>query len=264
MQSPTALYCHASNVALTRNDAEFAVPSHALSRINARYLRFLCPLLVLALLFALPLQATVASRYAYVLAPGTGEILEYSINPSSGALAPIAACPSTPDPNSPAAAVVDRMGNFLYVVNQTANSIWVYSINPANGCLITSPAPAVYQTLGLGPVSLDLGVHEEYMFISDGGSAQIDAFSMNNGTLRPISGSPFPGCANAAGIAVDEIGSFVYLASNVSSNGSDSGEGAVCNFPTEAQKASFPPPPPSLLEPSPPTSPLTLWASSSL
>ena len=188
----------------------------------------MCTLLALILFAALPLHAKVTSRYAYVLAPGAGEILEYSISPSNGALAPIATCPSTPDPNSPAAAVVDKGGNFLYVANQGNNSIWVYSISPASGCLITSPA--VYPTLGTGPVSMDLGAHDQYLFVSDSGSAQIDVFAIANGTLKSLSGSPFKGCTNSAGIAVDGVGSFVFVASNVSSNGGSSGNGAVCLF----------------------------------
>ena len=251
MQSPTSFSCNSSSAASARNGAEFAIPSHVPSRIDHSYLQFLCTLFVLMLFVALPLHAKVTPRYAYVLAPGTGEILEYSINPANGALVPIAACASTPDPNSPSAAIVDKGGNFLYVANKTTNNIWVYSINPATGCLITSPPPAVYPTLGKGPVSMDLGAHDQYLFVSDSGSAQIDVFAIANGTLKSLSGSPYPGCANAAGIAVDGVGSFVFLASNVSSNGSGSGNGAVCLFtygnpkvwlsaPTSFSTAAFP------------------------
>ncbi len=180
---------------------------------------------------AQPLQAKVTPRYAYVVDPGVGQILEYSINPANGALVPIKGCTSTPDPNSPSAAIVDKTGSFLYVANKTANNIWVYSINPATGCLITSPPPAVVATRGTGPVAMDLAAHELYLFVSDSGSTQIDAFAITNGgTLTPVSGSPFTACANPAGIAVDEVGSYVFLASNVSSTGDGTGTGAVCQF----------------------------------
>ena len=228
MQSPAAFICNSNSATSSRNGAEVAAPSHVPSRTSRSYSRFLSTLLALVLLAALPLHAKVTSRYAYVLASGAGEILEYSISPSNGALAPIATCPSTPDPNSPSAAIVDKGGSFLYVANQANNSIWVYSINPASGCLNTSPV--VYPTLGKGPVSMDLGAHDQYLFVSDSGSAQIDVFAIANGALKSLSGSPFPGCANSAGIAVDGVGSFVFVASNVSSNGGGSGNGAVCEF----------------------------------
>lgn len=188
----------------------------------------------LALLFiglaALSLHAKVTPRYAYVADPGVGQILEYSINPSNGALVPISACASTPDPNSPSAVLVDRNGSFLYVANKTANNIWVYTINPSNGCLVTSPAPASYPTGGTGPVSLAAGAHDLFLFVSDSTSAQIDAFTILEGVLTPVSGTPFTACPNAAGIAVDGIGSYIYQASNVSSNGTNTGTGALCQL----------------------------------
>jgi 6-phosphogluconolactonase (cycloisomerase 2 family) len=211
-------------------DRNVAVANQALSRNSTFLLGCFCVALLFAAFVAQPLQATVIPRYAYVVDPGAGQILEYSMNPSTGALAPIAACPGAADPNGPSAAIVDKTGSFLYVANAAANDIWVYAINPATGCLVTSPAPASYPTKGTGPVAMDIAAHDGILFVSDSGSGQIDAFTMTNGVLAPIVGSPFTGCTNAAGIAVDLIESYVYLASNVSSNGSDSGTGIVCAF----------------------------------
>ena len=210
-------------------DRNVTVPNQAPS-----HSKFVLGCVFVALLFmalgAQPLQAKGISRYAYVVDPGAGQILEYSMNPSTGVLAPIAGCPNAADPNSPSAAIVDKTGSFLYVANMGTNNIWVYAINPATGCLVTSPAPASYPTGGTGPIALDIAAHDGILFVSDGGSAQIDAFAITNGVLESITGSPFTGCPNAAGIAVDLIESYVYLASNVSSNGSDSGTGTVCAF----------------------------------
>jgi 6-phosphogluconolactonase (cycloisomerase 2 family) len=186
--------------------------------------------LLLVSFVAEPLHAKVTSRYAYVADPGAGQILEYSINPATGALTPINGCATTPDPNAPSALLIDRTGSLLYVANKAADSIWVYTINPLTGCLVTSPAPASYSTGGTGPVSLALGAHDTYLFSSDSTSTQIDAFQIQGATLTPVHGSPFTGCPNGAGITVDLVGSYLYQASNVSSNGSNSGTGAVCQF----------------------------------
>ena len=207
-----------------------AVPNQA-RRHNRNFVMgcVVCVALLFASFVAQPLQATVViTRYAYVADPGAGQILEYSINSSTGVLAPIKGCASAADPNSPSDVIVDKTGSFLYVANTAANDIWAYAINPATGCLVT-PATS-YPTLGKGPVALDIAAHDGIMFVSDGGSAQIDAFTVTSGVLVPIGGSPFTGCPNAAGIAVDLIESYVYLASNVSSNGGDSGTGVVCGF----------------------------------
>ncbi|MFZ0478698.1 MAG: beta-propeller fold lactonase family protein [Terriglobales bacterium] len=213
-----------------RSTVAVGMTGEAIGRnINLWLSRFCLALLAVSFV-AQPLNAKVTPRYAYVADPGLGQILEYSINPSTGALAPISGCATTPDPNSPSAVLVDKNGSFLYVANKTANSIWVYAINPSNGCLVTSPAPASYPTAGTGPVSLGVGAHDLYLFVSDSTSAQIDAFQMVEGILTSVAGSPFPACTNGAGITVDTVGSYIYQASNVSSNGSDTGTGAVCEL----------------------------------
>ncbi len=180
---------------------------------------------LLTQLFAAAAKPT--PRFAYVVDPGLGQILEYSITPATGALVAIKGCVSTPDADTPSAAIVDKDGSFLYVANEGTSNIFVYAINPSTGCLAT---PVSYPTKGTGPVALDIAAHDGILFASDNGSSQIDAFSFNNGVLTPISGSPFTGCSNAAGIAVDLVQSYLYQASNVSSNGSDSGTGTVCAF----------------------------------
>ncbi len=211
-------------------DRNIAAPKQVFSRSRNFVMPCICLALLFAALVAQPLEAKVIGRYAYVVDPGAGQILEYSINPSSGVLAPIKGCTSVADPNSPSDAIVDKTGSFLYVTNTTANDIWVYAINPATGCLVTSPAPASYPTKGTGPVALDISAHDGILFVSDGGSNQIDAFTITNGVLATITGSPFTGCPGASGIAVNLIQSYVYLASNVSSNGGNSGTGTVCAF----------------------------------
>jgi len=211
-------------------DRNIAVPDQAFSHTSKFLLGCVCVALLFTALVAQPLEAKVISRYAYVVDPGAGQILEFSINPVSGALAPIKGCASTADPNGPSAAIVDKTGSFLYVANTAANNIWVYAINPATGCLVTSPAPASYPTGGTGPIAMDIAAHDGILFVSDSGSGQIDAFTITNGVLARIAGSPFTACTNPAGIAVDLIESYVYLASNVSSNGSDSGTGTICAF----------------------------------
>ena len=184
-------------------------------------------LFVMCLFSQMFATAKVTPRYAYVADPGLGQILEYSISTTNGALKPITGCLSTPDAGAPSAAIVDKDGSFLYVANEGTSNIFVYPINPSTGCLGT---PVSYPTKGTGPVALDLAAHDQILFASDNGSSQIDAFSLNSGVLTPISGSPFTGCPNGAGIVVDVVQSYLYQASNVSSNGSDSGTGTVCAF----------------------------------
>jgi 6-phosphogluconolactonase len=185
--------------------------------------------LLLASIAGQPLHAFgITQRYAYVVDPvggGGGQIFTYAILPG-GALAPVVPCFITADPlNAPSAAVVDRNGAFLYVANTTGNNIGVYSINPnsgpTQGCLtFMGPTP-----LGLGaaaPVSLAITAHDAFLFVSER-TGTIDAYTINNGVLTLIGGSPFPTapCVAPGGIAVDLTESYLFLADNA---------GNVCSF----------------------------------
>ena len=219
MQRPTAFFLKSTMCRTSNGDRNTSDPRPHRHFLVTR----VCMTLLALTLIVQPLQAKVISRYAYVVDPGAGQILEYSINPTTGALAAIKACPSTPDPHAPSAAVVDRNGGFLYVVNTAANNVWVYAINPANGCLITSPAPGEYATGGTRPVAIDISAHDGFIAVADNGSGQLDAYLINNGILTPIAGSPFTACANPSAIAIDTLQSYLYITSN-------SSPGAICGF----------------------------------
>jgi 6-phosphogluconolactonase len=193
----------------------------------------LCLLLLVAFA-AQPLNGSVTPRYAYVVDPGSGTILEYTIGLTNGALSPITLCPSTPDPgaNGPSAAVVDRNGAFLYVANQLTGTIWSYPISPSSGCLGSYTQYSLNS--GAQPVSLAITGHDAFLFVLDS-TGYIDVFSISNGTLTANTSNPFPttpGCGSPAStpsaMVVDPYASYIYVANDVNTN--PGGVGNVCTF----------------------------------
>ena len=97
-------------------------------------------------------------RYLYVANAGSQNIWEYSIDPISGTLAPLAASPLSLGV-SPNSLTVDFTGKFLYATNSGAGTISVFSLN-ADGSLTLqgttkvnsgtpqSPAPTSIVTAG--------------------------------------------------------------------------------------------------------------------
>src|SRR5258708_26193718 len=78
-----------------------------------------------------------SGRFVYVGdASGLGEVLAYTIDPTSGALAPIAGSPFT---SHAADVTVDPSGRFLYAVNFNLNNLSAFTINPSSGALTLLP-----------------------------------------------------------------------------------------------------------------------------
>ena len=73
-------------------------------------------------------------KFAYVTIPESNEVAGYTIDGSSGALAPV---PGSPYPvgTSPSAVAMAEGANFVYVVNAGSNTLAVFSLDPQTGTL---------------------------------------------------------------------------------------------------------------------------------
>ena len=135
--------------------------------------------LVMAGLSARPAEGA-AGRYAYVSDSGGNQILEFSINASSGVLTSIAACSSIAS-TAPAAAGVDPTGRFLYVVNRgAANAVTWFTIAPATGCLTATAGIGV----GASPLNLAISGTGACLYVSNVTANTVLAYTINplNGT----------------------------------------------------------------------------------
>ncbi len=128
---------------------------------------------------------------------------------------------------NPVALALNPAGSLLFVANRDSNTVSVFSIQ-LNGAQIGSTLPDGTLTqvsgspflAGTGPVALAVAPAGNFLYVVNGVSNDISAFSISSkGVLTPVLGSPFAG-TNAvvpAGIGIAPSGNFVYV-SNFGSN----------------------------------------------
>jgi 6-phosphogluconolactonase len=153
----------------------------------------------------------------------------FTINGS--ALAAVAGSPFTtipaglsyPNGTLPSGVVVSASGKFLYVANELANFVSAFSVN-SSGAL--TPLGVPFYDTGLGPAGLAISPNGGFLYVANSGSPSnnISAFAIcdavvntcadvnsPDGTLTPVTGSPFPAGLGPVAIAFDPAFSFVYV-----------------------------------------------------
>jgi len=174
----------------------------------------LCAFVLCYLTFS---AAATARSVAYVTNAGSNDISAYSIDPGSGALAPIAGSPfgAGPAPNS---ATLDPTGRFLYVTNGShsdtlPSTVSAYAIDPATG----TPTPIAGSPFaaGVSPHSARVHPSGRYLYVPNAGDHTISAYAIDSrtGALTPLAGSPFPFSAPGApdSMTIDPSGRFAYV-----------------------------------------------------
>ena len=142
--------------------------------------------------------------------PLTGSISAFSVDPNTGALAPVPGSPFAVLAG-PAALIADLSGKFLYVASDLGNltptnDISAFAINPTTGAL--TPVPGSPFVSGIAPLSLAVDSTDKFLYVADGGNGtdtnatNISVFSIDSttGALTPISKAE---CANQFGVPVE-------------------------------------------------------------
>jgi 6-phosphogluconolactonase len=170
--------------------------------------------------------------------PNNGsEIFGYSINPTTGTLAPIAGSPFTLEADSPVQGLASAPNSyFLYAA--VAGGIDAFTVNSATG--VPTAIPGSPFASGNNP-QLVVDPSGKFLYASDddppGG---ILAFTIgSSGALTPVQGSPFtiPGQtdANSVPFGIVDTGAFVYAAltatNQIAAFSIDSATGALASVP---------------------------------
>jgi 6-phosphogluconolactonase (cycloisomerase 2 family) len=122
----------------------------------------------------------------------------FSIDPATGALAPLSGSPF-PLPVSHYIAT-DQTGAYLYVTSG-ANVVG-YAIDATTGAL--TPLPGFPVSAGANAYSITVDPTNQFLYVANDGAANIAAFTLDasTGALTPMAGSPFPAGHHPAFIAV--------------------------------------------------------------
>lgn len=151
---------------------------------------------------------------------GTNTVMAFSVD-ANGALTPIGGSPFPTGGGGLQSGLlaanrmtIGTVTKFLFVANEQTNNISVFSIDLATGALTVVPgSPFPYGGTLSSDISLGVTPDNRFLFASSPGSNNITVFSIApNGTLIPISGSPFAAGGVPLGIKVSPDGRFLAVA----------------------------------------------------
>jgi 6-phosphogluconolactonase (cycloisomerase 2 family) len=155
-----------------------------------------------------------SQRFVYVPSYNDHCIYEYTITPTTGALAPIGSIGAGASPISVA---VDPSGRFAYAADWASGNIYEYTITPNTGALA---AIAGHTFIGAGTNSRVIAVdpYGRFAYALDTTGAKIYEYSIdpNSGALTLL-GSIAAG-TNPYFLVVEPTGSFVYVGDHGSTN----------------------------------------------
>lgn len=128
----------------------------------------------------------------------------------------------TTAPTGPIAVAVSATGNFLYVANNFTGTLSAFSINSG----VLTPLGQSPYTVGTAPSGLGIVPSGAFLYVANSGSNNISAFAIcdkvvttcadpnhPDGTLTPVSGSPFSlgSGTGPVAIAADPAFHFLYV-----------------------------------------------------
>ncbi|HVN08100.1 MAG TPA: beta-propeller fold lactonase family protein [Patescibacteria group bacterium] len=195
-------------------------------------------------------------RYVYTADRNGNSVTGYAINSGTGGLTPVPGSPfvlgtSEEDNYGPQQLTVSPSGKYLYVSNHLTGNISGFTISASTGTLTLmegSPfSDQEEEESFTQPFALVVSPSEKFLYVTNHGSSTISVFQIDgmNGTLTPISGSPFDipppsECsANPFGLAISPNGQFLFVADNGCDAVSVFSLDANTGVPTEISSSPF-------------------------
>jgi len=115
-----------------------------------------------------PRQITLhpSGSYAYVACYDLGTISQYTIDPNSGGLTPMAPITAGLQPFT---ITVHPSGQYAYVPNSNGNNVSQFTVDPNSGAL--TPMSTATVVAGLSPVALAVDPSGKYAYVTNGDKA---------------------------------------------------------------------------------------------
>jgi 6-phosphogluconolactonase len=149
------------------------------------------------------------TSFAFVSNSGSGTVSAFAVS-SSGSLSAISGSPFAAGAGAEFMAL-DKVHNFLFVANQSANSLSAFAVNTGTGML--SAVPGSPFATGATPLGIAVDPMGKFVFVANQNGNSVSVFTINgaNGSLTAVPGSPFTGVTSPFGLAVDPSGAFLFI-----------------------------------------------------
>jgi trimeric autotransporter adhesin len=142
------------------------------------------------------INCTNTGKYVYLTNPydnaGNGSIAAFTINPTSGALTPVAGSPYVPPESQPFAVALDPGGQYLYVANGNSTRVSTEGIG-AGGVLALDVSTAVSGSPTNESFSLAVDPVGPHLYVGSADNAlnqgTLEAYTINAGVLTPVTGA---------------------------------------------------------------------------
>lgn len=173
-------------------------------------------------------------RFVYVANYGENTVAAFTRDTASGALTAVrqANGQTFPAGASPTAMAIDPTGTFLFVANNSGNTISAYTIDQKSGAL----GSATSYSVGNSPQSIAVDPSGSFVYVTNNGSNNVTAFRITkpSGALQQISGSPFSTGGGPYALAVSPNGKYLYVTNSndnsISKYTRDLSTGALTNL----------------------------------
>lgn len=169
-----------------------------------------------------------AGQFLYVANEGSDDISVFSVNGTT--LTPVKGSPFTTippgstGPTGPTAVVVSATGNFVYVANAHSVTPSLAAFSAHSGVLTPLGTSPYTVNIGTTPSGLGIVPGGAFLYVANQGSSNVSGFAIcdkvvttcndpnrPDGTLTPITGSPFPAGLGPVAIAADPGFNFLYV-----------------------------------------------------
>jgi 6-phosphogluconolactonase (cycloisomerase 2 family) len=157
------------------------------------------------------------SEFLYVGDEANNDLLEYSVDMSSGALAlmPALTTPGISTGSEPSGVTVDPCNRFVYVANQNSNNVSAFSILSGSPVVTGSPFSA-----GNGPGPIAVDPFGNFVYVVNTLSNTLSGFKISpvTGALTPLNPATLPTGTTPNSIAIRGDGNWLFVANTNSAS----------------------------------------------
>jgi 6-phosphogluconolactonase (cycloisomerase 2 family) len=166
-------------------------------------------------------------RFLYSTDQGANTVTAFTIHADDGTLSNIGTFGAAA--NAPAVALVDPLGQFLYVASNSLGSFYNYPIN--GGGFLGANGPVIPAST---PCSFAIDPDDKFLYVAENTGADVQGYTIASGVLTSM-GAAFPAGLGAVRAVIHPSGHYLYVANagdgTISAYVINPGDGTLASVP---------------------------------